>query len=141
MQNAQDIWDERFVAMARMVASWSKDSSTKVGAVIVDAQHRVLGLGYNGFPRGVIDDPQRINMRELKYEMTVHAEANAIINAKRTYKATIYTNFFPCPNCAALIIQAGIKRVVSPPHEADERYAMRRIVSEQMFNEAGVFYI
>ena len=74
-------WDLRFLKLAHHVGQWSKDPSTKVGAVIVDAQRRVLGIGYNGFPRGVDDSPGRYHDRPTKLDMVVHAETNAIMNA------------------------------------------------------------
>src|SRR5580704_9582280 len=109
-------WHTRFLQFAQMVASWSKDPSTKVGACIVDSHRRILGTGYNGFPRGVEDTLARYADRPVKYAMVVHAEANAILNALGSVEgATLYCNIgMPCSDCAKLIIQAGIKRVVCP---------------------------
>ncbi len=107
-------WDLNFLKLSKTVASFSKDPSTQVGAVIVDDDKRVISIGYNGFPKGVKDD-NRLDNRELKYEMIVHAEANALLFANAPVKGcTIYTwPFQPCSRCASLIIQAGIRRVVS----------------------------
>lgn len=107
-------WDRRFLELASVVGSWSKDPSTKVGAVIVNENKQIVSMGYNGFPRGVKDD-YRLEDRETKYNLIVHAEANAIIHAKDSLEGcTIYTDpFMPCSKCAGLIIQSGIKRVVS----------------------------
>lgn len=107
-------WDKRFLELASVVGSWSKDPSTKVGAVIVNENKQIVSMGYNGFPRGVKDD-YRLENRETKYNLIVHAEANAIIHAKESLEGcTIYTDpFMPCSKCAGLIIQSGIKRVVS----------------------------
>ena len=107
-------WDRRFLELASVVGSWSKDPSTKVGAVIVNENKQIVSMGYNGFPRGVRDD-YRLENRETKYNLIVHAEANAIIHAKESLEGcTIYTDpFMPCSKCAGLIIQSGIKRVVS----------------------------
>jgi len=108
------MWDERFLAMAQHVAEWSKDPSTKVGAVIVSPDRSEISIGYNGFPRGVNDDPNSYFDRELKLMQTVHAELNAILNAGHSLKGhTLYTTLAPCCHCAAAIIQAGIVRVVS----------------------------
>ena len=107
-------WHMRFLEMAKMVGSWSKDPSTQVGAVIVDDDRRVISLGYNGFPKGVADN-QRLDDRKEKYKMIVHAERNALLFANTSVKdATIFTYpFMPCPICTGMIIQSGIRRVVS----------------------------
>lgn len=107
-------WDLRFLKLAHFVSQWSKDPSTKVGAVVVDDERRVLGIGYNGFPRGVADYPSRYDQRELKYDLIVHAEVNAILNSVACRGATLYTTpLFSCVRCAGLVIQSGVKRVVS----------------------------
>lgn len=132
-------WDRRFIELAKHVSTWSKDPSTKVGAVIVDDAHRVVGLGYNGFPRGINDTPERYADREIKYQMVVHAEANAILNAIIPVDGcTLYCTFFPCPECAKLIIQAGIKTVVAIINPADERWLKPRLSAESMLREANV---
>lgn len=134
-------WDRRFLDLARLTASWSKDPSTKVGAVITDAENRVVSGGYNGFPRGVIDDPRRLADRDLRLKMTIHAEANAIMYARRDLRGlTLYSTFTPCAACAGLIIQAGIRRVIAPipPKDFAERWARDLDAALIMFNEAGV---
>ncbi len=135
-------WHQRFLEVAEIISTWSKDPSTKVGAVIVDRKRRVVSHGYNGFPRGVRDDASRYADRETKMEMVVHAEANAILNAKGAdlEGTTLYCTFFPCPHCAALIIQAGISTVIATPREADGRYEPRFQISRQMFREAGIVF-
>src|SRR3989344_2191240 len=79
-------WDRRFLALAEHVAQWSKDPSTKTGAVIVDPNNRVVSLGYNGFPRGVNDLPERLSNRELKYKIIVHCERNALLFARESVR-------------------------------------------------------
>src|SRR5215211_7971600 len=98
-------WDQRFLEMAYLVGGWSKDPSTKTGAVIVDTQKRVVSVGYNGFPAPVADDA-RLHCRELTYEIIVHAEVNALIFAQRTVVGcTLYTSpFMSCSRCAAMMI-------------------------------------
>jgi dCMP deaminase len=132
-------WDLRFLDLAKLVGSWSKDPSTQVGAVIVDDDHVVVSLGYNGFPRGVEDTPERLFDREKKYEIIVHAEANALAFATRPVKGcTLYTwPFEPCSRCAGLIIQSGIKRVVSVIQE-DSRWKKNFNISRKIFSEARV---
>ena len=80
-QSVSDKWDRRFVDLARYVASWSKDPSTKTGAVIVDDYNRIVSVGYNGFPRGIRDDEERLSNRDVKLSLMVHCEINAIIFA------------------------------------------------------------
>ena len=113
---ATNKWDERYMAMAKEVAQWSKDPNTKVGAVAVGEKGQILSQGYNGFPRGIKDSPQRLNDRQTKYEFVVHAEMNVIYNA--TYSgvsldgAKLYVYGLPvCSECAKGIIQVGIKEV------------------------------
>ena len=132
-------WDERFMAMAELVASWSKDPSTQVGCVIVRPDRTVVSVGYNGFPRGVQDFDSRYEDREQKYRLVVHAEANAIVTAAEPLaSATMYCTLFPCCECAKLIIQSGVKEVVVPSLEKTERFYDSMMASEVMFMEAGV---
>ena len=113
-------WDARFLELADHIAQWSKDPSRKVGAVIVDGHRRVLALGYNGFPRGVEDTPERYADKAQKYPMVVHAELNAILNALGPVEGCdMFVTFAPCAECAKAIIQAGIRRVVITKEAAD----------------------
>lgn len=106
-------WDERFLDLAAFVAQWSKDPRSKVGAVVADpTTNRVLGIGYNGFPRGVVDSLERLNDRAIKHKLIVHAETNALLNAARTKETTLYITVPPCGECAKVIVQAGVTRVV-----------------------------
>lgn len=132
-------WDRRFMALAKHVATWSKDPSTQVGAVVVDAERRVLGLGYNGFPRGIDDRPERYDDRAVKYSLVVHAEINAILNSSHTKGATLYTSFPPCQECAKVIIQAGIARVIKLRNaDTVARWAESMENGHEMLREAGV---
>jgi dCMP deaminase len=131
-------WDKRFLELAALIGSWSKDPSTKVGAVIVRPDRTIASLGYNGFPRGVDDTYQD---REHKLLRTVHAEMNAILSAREPlHGCTIYvTPLCPCSNCAAAIIQAGIIRVVAeaPAIQRPEWEASFEAAKE-MFSQTGV---
>lgn len=134
-------WDARFLRLAFEVAGWSKDPSTKVGAVLVDADRRVIGLGFNGFPRGVDDSSYRLNDRPRKYLRTVHAEANAVLNAVASTKgATAYVTHHPCAQCAGVLIQAGAVRIVCPYPEGGfaERFEESILTSREMLHEANV---
>lgn len=111
-----DWWDEHFLGLAKYVSTASKDPSTQVGAVIVDNKRRIVSVGFNGLPRGVSDTDERLNDRELKYKMVVHAEVNAIIFAHRDLTdCVLYTwPFLTCSNCASIVVQTGIVRCVAP---------------------------
>lgn len=110
-------WHQRFINMATEVASWSKDESTKVGAVLVK-DRRLIATGFNGFPVGVADDIERRKRRPIKYSWTIHAEHNCVLQAAKqgfsTKGATLYLNFAPppCSGCSMALIQAGISLVV-----------------------------
>ena len=133
-------WQKRFFDMAYLVASWSKDPSSQIGAVIVDSQNRVISTGYNGLPVGVKDTDERLGDRATKYKMILHAEENAIMFAKQNLNGcSIYvTKMPPCAHCAALIIQSGIKNVYVPDVEIPERWRESTEMTRQMFKEAGV---
>jgi dCMP deaminase len=141
MENFSDIWTTRFLDVARLVASWSKDPGHRVGALIVRPNRTIASVGYNGFPRGTDDYHHLINDRATKLKRTVHAEINAIISAgERLDGYAIYvTPLYPCAACAGVIIQSGIKRVVAEmaqdvsPHWAEDFKAAAR-----MFKEAAV---
>ena len=134
-------WDYRFLEMGKLVSTWSKDPSTQVGAVIVDSSRKVVSLGYNGFPIGVSDD-FRLDNREIKYKMVVHAECNALLCASTDLtNCAMYTYpFMPCPKCAGMIIQSGIKRIVSYKTNTI-RWAQDFEISRNMFNETDVSLI
>jgi len=136
-------WDLRYLKLAYEVAQWSKDPSSKIGAVTVGAKGQVLSQGFNGLPRGLKDDFTRLHDRETKYKFVVHAEMNAIYNA--TYNgtsldgATLYVYGLPiCSECAKGVIQVGIKRVVMPNQKVDGKWLDSWMTSMNFFDEAGV---
>ena len=133
-------WDTRFLELANYVSQWSKDPSTKVGAVIVNDQKQVLSLGYNGFPRGVEDWSSRYEDREMKLLYVAHAERNALDNAFADVRgATLYTSLCPCNECAKSIIQRGIKRVVARSFPTDtQKNRFNADITLAMFAEADV---
>lgn len=135
-------WDMRFIKLAKEVATWSKDPSTKIGAVIVSPDRRDIKLGYNGFARKMKDSPEFYENRELKYSRIIHGEINAIILAKCSLDGyTLYTwPFMPCDRCAPVVIQSGITRVVAPLPSNDklERWKKSFDLSLSYFEEAGV---
>lgn len=137
-------WDAMFMGVALLAACRSKDPKSRNGACIVSIEHRILGVGYNGLPRGCDDrdpifwsdddgDPFR-----SKHSYVVHAELNAILNcvALPLNGARIYATQFPCPRCAQAIIQIGIQDVVflsqKPHHER------QNLAATKMFASGGV---
>lgn len=134
-------WTHRFFELAEFVAGWSKDPSTKCGAVIVNGK-RVVSMGFNGFPQGVNDDLDLLGDREAKYEMVVHADVNAILFAERTVTGcTMFTwPIPPCSRCASIIVQSGIMSVVSPVPEDDAAlwHRMHCDRTVQILDQAGV---
>jgi len=133
-------WDKRFLELAELVSSWSKDPSTKVGAVIIDDKNIIVSVGFNGFPKGIKDN-ERLQNRDSKYQIIIHAENNALMFAKRPLdNCILYTYpFIPCPRCAGMIIQSGIKRVVSYKNTTDRmRWELDFSVSRKLFREANI---
>lgn len=132
-------WELRYLEMAKLVSTWSKDPSTKVGAVIVDSDNTVISVGFNGLPRRIQDTDQRLNNRDIKLKMIIHAEINAIITAKRPLNGTtIYTYpFMSCSQCAGMIIQSGICRHISYKTD-NERWKDSFDLALEMFDEARV---
>ena len=135
-----DTWDRWGLDLAAIAAGRSKDPSTQTGAAILDDYQRLVSVGFNGFPRGILDD-DRLRDRDTKLSIIIHAEVNAILFANRSLEGcTIYVSpWMPCSNCAAVIIQAGIKRVVSPiDGKVAERWAAAHALSLEILEEAGV---
>lgn len=134
-------WTAYFMGIAHLSALRSKDPSTQVGAVIVDDEHKVVSIGYNGFPRGVSDDEfsweREGSTLHTKYPYVVHAELNAILNAPRSVKdCSIYVSLFPCHECAKAIIQSGIKEIV---YESDKyAHTDSTIASKRMLESAKI---
>jgi len=136
-------WDIRFVKLAMHIANWSKDPSTKVGCVVVGEDREIRSTGFNGFPRGIKDDEERLLDREQKYPLICHAEENAIMHAARIgvslKGSTAYVTWPPCSRCARSLIQSGIKEIIYPtPGEIPERWINDFNISNGMISEAGV---
>lgn len=143
---AKHNWDSYFMTMAYLVATKSKDPSSKVGAVIVGPDREVRSTGYNGLPRGLNDTEERY-AKPLKYNLINHAEENAILNCSRigtsTKGCSLYVPWIPCSLCTKSIIQAGIIEVIYhenwPGNSCKESdWADSIKLSNQMFNEAKV---
>ena len=137
-------WDKRWLEIAGVVSTWSKDPSTQIGAIAVKDK-RLVSTGYNGFPRGIQDYDDRWNNREEKYKYVVHAEMNCIYNANYHNQSlkgsTMYIVGLPvCHECAKGIIQAGVIRVVAEFKDAPLKWARSTEITEKMFKEAGIIY-
>lgn len=139
-------WNDYFFNICKVVASKSKDPSTKVGAVIVGPANEIRATGYNGFPRGTNDSEERLDNREVKYKWIVHAEMNAILAAARTgislEGCTLFCYWYPCHECAKAIIQTGITRVIVSGEFMKNRgitgWEESFELAKQMFKEAGI---
>lgn len=134
-------WNKRFLELASLVGSWSKDPSAKVGAVIVDTKNRIVSVGFNGFPSGVNDHEDILANRELKLMRTIHAEENAILFAQRDLTGcSIYTNYPPCAKCAAKIIQVGIHNVFTMEQDSEFHRKWQHEIDQAtaLFREARV---
>ncbi len=129
------------MSLARFISKWSKDPSTKVGAVIVDDDNRVVSTGYNGFAKRVSDEGGRYDDRSVKYKIILHAEENAIMFAHRNLEGcSLYvTNLYPCAHCASLIIQSGIRKVyIQRSLDIPERWKESMEWTMRLFKEGGV---
>lgn len=140
-----DKWDKRYLLLAKHIASWSKDPSRQIGAVAVGDNGEVLAQGYNGFPRGIEDYPERYEHRPTKYKYVVHAEMNVIYNSSwngvSLAGSTLYVYGLPvCSDCAKGIIQVGIERVVMVDQVIPDDWKNSASLTFEMFDEAGIVY-
>lgn len=136
-------WDSYFMGVALLSSKRSKDPNTQVGACIINQDKRIIGIGYNGFPRGCEDDlfpwESEGSFTETKYPYVVHAEPNAILNATTPLTgASIYVTLFPCHECSKLIIQSGIREIVY----LEEKYngTESDVAAKKMLESAGIQY-
>ncbi len=134
-------WDQYFMSVAHISAQRSKDPNTQVGACIINLKNQIIGVGYNGFPRGISDDEfsweLSDNLLESKYAYVVHAETNAIINSVNHLDgATLYVTLFPCNECTKQIIQSGITNIV---YDSDKYAGLVAVqASKKMLKASGV---
>lgn len=128
-------WHDYFFSIMDSASARSKDPNTKVGAVIVNQDNKIIGIGYNGFPSGFRDLEQRWN-RPKKYDYVVHAEMNAILNTTCCLRqAKIYLPFWPCKECAKYIAASGINEI----HVRSDYY--KNSISVEIFNECNISII
>ena len=138
-------WDERFLGVAHLISTWSKDPSTKVGAIAVNTDRRILAQGYNGFPSGAKDSKAIYDDRVSKYRMVVHAESNVIYNACNfrvgLKLSTIFIfGMYPCPECIKALAQVGIARVVFQLGNSDntDKWKEHFEISRNILHELGI---
>lgn len=136
-------WDECFMRMAHLIARRSKDPSTNAGAVIANQKNVVVGLGYNGWPRGTDDNAfpweRTGDLDDTKYAYVVHAEENAVYNANaKTEGCKLYATLFPCNECSKTIIQNGITEVIYESDKYHDEPAWK--ASRRLLDTAGVKY-
>ena len=136
-------WDKRFLDLASHISTWSKDPSTKVGCVVVGEDREIRSTGFNGFPRGIEDNEERLADREQKYPLICHAEENAIMHAARTGVSlkgnTAYVTWPPCSRCTRSLIRAGVSEVVYPADiDIPDRWQDDFATASAMMEEAGV---
>ena len=137
-------WDEYFMGIALLSAQRSKDPNTQVGACIINKNKRIVGVGYNGFPRGCLDDhlpwDREGDYLNTKYPYVCHAELNAVLNriSAELTDCSIYTVLFPCNECAKVIIQSHINEVIY----LSDKYAHTESVkaAKIMFGHSNVHY-
>lgn len=133
-------WTNFYMDLAHFVAEkLSKDPSTKVGAVVIGKNRNQVAFGFNGFPAGIADTPERLNDRPTKYRLIQHAERNVLDNAAFDLEgATLVTTQFPCDECAKSIISKKIKTVISPPMPTVEPWKEASKWACEILTEAGV---
>ncbi len=138
-----DKWDERFMRLAVEARSWTKGLGAGVdrgvGACIVSPSRHQFSLGYAGFPRGIDDAPERLELPEFRMYHTVHAELNAILNARCSVEGwTIYVTEAPCHDCSNAIVQAGITRAVTGAPRRDSSWYRSQLEGRETMREAGI---
>lgn len=136
-------WDQYFMGVAVLSSKRSKDPNTQVGAVLVNKEKRIIGIGYNGFPRHIDDDvfpwDSEGELSDSKYAYVVHAEANAILNATTDLtNSSLYVTLFPCHECVKLLIQSGIKEIVYYSDKYNNTQS--NIAAKRMLDAANISY-
>ncbi len=141
-------WHEYFINLLGPISSKSKDPRTKVGAICVDKDNRILATGFNGFPKGVNDLKERYEDREVKYKFIVHAEQNILNMASKNgislNESKIFIPWYPCSSCTKNLIQSGIKEIVIDFRDSGsklkhwKKWEQDIEISKIMLNEAGV---
>lgn len=138
-------WLKYFMTLAKNVSEMSKDPSHKIGAVIVDQNKRIVSTGFNGFAKNIVDSDERLNDKDIKRKLTLHAEENAVSFAKRDLTGCdIYVyGYPPCTHCTSLLIQSGIKCIYyyNPTHKVSEHWKDDFELAETIANEVNIPYL
>lgn len=145
INHRQHKWDLRYLALASNIAEWSKDPSSKIGAIAVGSKGQVLAQGYNGFPRGMVDSPTLYEQKEEKYARIVHAEMNMIYNASFNgvclNESVVYVSGLPtCSDCAKGLIQVGVSELIMPKQPIPDKWYDSWQKSKAYYKEAGLKY-
>ncbi len=138
-------WADHHMLIALVTAQRSPDPNTQVGACLVNAQNKIVGLGYNGFPRGIHNcqfpwKREADNILDTKYPYVVHAEKNAVSNSVASLEGSIlYVTLFPCNECTKDLIQAGVSKVVY----LEDKYAdtWQSQASKRMLDHLDILYM
>ncbi|MCK5517552.1 MAG: dCMP deaminase family protein [Desulfobulbaceae bacterium] len=137
-------WDEYFMAVALLSGLRSKDPNTQVGACVANAQNKIVGVGYNGFPQGCSDDELPWNREgdfiDTKYPYVCHAELNAVLNSNTANLrgCRIYVALFPCNECTKVIIQSGIREIIYLSDKYKDTDSVR--AAKTMLKKSGTSY-
>jgi len=143
-------WAMRFIQLAEIFASYSKDPSTKVGAVAISPDRRIIIPGYNGFPAALQDLPSRLENRDQRLKFTVHAEENVLITLRSLLPPTspsikgwtLFTTHHPCSKCALALLNSPIDTVIysTSPSTADFELRWREdlSVSSDILEEGNI---
>lgn len=128
-----DKWQRRMLQVAELVSSWSKDPENKVGAVLTTFDNHIISTGFNGYPAGLNHTDASVKEKLFK---TIHAEVNCILHAPSIPFGTVmYITRHPCAQCAAIIVQAQVTRVVCPKPEYDSSWSeSMQVASDLMFD-------
>lgn len=134
----KDKWNNRFINLALLIATWSKDPNKQVGCILTK-NNKIISTGFNGFPKGIKDD-ERLQQQDKKLELILHAEENAILNSIKSPKNSIaYVTHMPCVHCACILTQAGIKEVIVSKELYTERHMEKYgYKGLAVFNEAKI---
>ncbi len=133
-------WDYRYLKLAREISAWSKDPSTQCGAVIVNTENKIVSTGYNGFSKSIDDKIDRYKDRDLKYQLIIHSEINALLQAKCSVVGYSIYSFpmIPCIRCCVTLIQAGITKIITChiPDKLQSRWNSE--ICEEILREANI---
>lgn len=131
-------WTDFLIGVAKVISRRSHDTQTKHGCVIADKRHRILGVGYNGFPHGM-NDQELPNTRPEKYPWMDHSEENAVANCVlRPEGGTAYITGKACFGCLKELWRNGIRHVVQVEGYGWQNDQEERPLRERFIKETGM---